>query len=92
MSANGQVIHVNDEPSFPDVVGKVKVHKCLERRWGATESEKHHRWFKQSKRRDESSLPFITFFNSNVVISPSYIELSKEGELAKVVNEVRDEG
>ena len=92
MSANGQIIHVNDKPSFLNVVGKVKVHKRLERRWGAAKSKEHHCWFEQSKRRDESSLPLITFFDSNVVISPSYIKLSKEGELVKVVDEVGDKG
>ena len=92
MSTNGQIVHVNDKPSFPDVVSKVKVHKCLERWWGAAKSKKHHHWFEQSKRRDESSLPLVTFFDLNVVISPSYIELSKERELAKVVDKVRDKG
>ena len=92
MSANGQVVHVNDKPAFPDVVSKVEVHKCLKHRWRATKSEKHHHWFKQSKRCDEGSLPFITLLNSNVIISPSYVKLGKEGELAKIVNEVGDKG
>ena len=91
VSANGQIIHVNDKPSFLDVISKVKVHKRLERQWGAAKSKKHHCWFKQSKRHDESSFPLVTFFDSNVVISPSYVKLSKERELAKVVDKVRDE-
>ena len=92
MSANGQIVHVNDKPSFPDVVGEVEVHECLERRWGAAKSEKHHRWFEQSERCDESSLPLVTFFDSNVIVSPSYVKLSKERELAKIVDEVGDKG
>ena len=92
MSTNGQIIHVNDKPSFPDIVSKVKVHKRLERWWRAAKSEKHHCWFKQSKRCDESSLPLVTFFDSNIVISSSDVKLSKERELSKVVDEVGDEG
>ena len=92
MSANGQVIHVNDKPAFPDVVSKVEVHKCLKRRWRATKSEKHHHWLEQSKRCDEGSFPFITLLDSNVIISPPYVELGKEGELAKIVDKVRDKG
>ena len=92
MSANGQVIHVDDKPTFPDVVSKVEVHKCLKHWWRATKSEKHHCWFEQSKRCDEGSLPFITLLDLNVIISPLYVELGKERELAKVINEVRDKG
>ena len=92
MSANGQVIHVNDKPSFSDIVGEIEVHKCLKCQWGATKSEKHHCWFEQSKRRDEGSLPFITLLDLNVIISPSYVKLGKERELAKVIDEVGDKG
>ena len=92
MSANGQVIHINDKPSCSNVVRKVEVHKHLERRWGAAKSEKHYRWFEQSKRRDEGSFPFITLFDSNVVIPPSYVKLGEERELAKVIDEVGDKG
>ena len=92
MSANGQVIHVNNKPTFVDVVGEVEVHECLKRWRRTTESEKHHRWFEQPKRCDESSLPFITLLDLNVVISPLYVELGKERELAKVIDEVRDKG
>ena len=90
MSTNGQVVHVDDKPSFPDVVSKIEVHKCLKRQWRATKSKEHYRWFKQSKRCDEGSLPFITLLDSNVIIPPPYIELGKERELAKIVDKVRD--
>ena len=90
MSTNGEVVHVDDKPSIPDVVGEIEIHECLECWWGATESKKHHRWFKQPQRRNESSLPLIPFFDPDVVIPPSYVELGKEGKLAKVVNEIGD--
>ena len=92
MSANGQVVHVNDKPSFSDVVSEVEVHKCLKRRWGATKSEKHHHWFEQSKRCDEGSLPLITLLDSDVIIPPPYVKLGKERELAKIVDKVGDKG
>ena len=92
MSANGQVVHINDEPSYSDVVSEVEVHECLESRWGATKSEKHHHWFEQSKRRDEGSLPLITLFDLNVIIPPSYVKLGEERELAEIVDKGGDEG
>ena len=92
MSTNGQVVHVNDKPSCSDVVSEVEVHKHLECWWGAAKSEKHHRWFEQSKRCDKGSLPLVTLFISNVIISPSYVKLGEERELAEIVDEVRNKG
>ena len=90
MSTNGKVVHVDDKPSIPDVVGEIEIHKCLECRRGTTESKKHYRWFEQPQRGNESGLPLIALLNSDVVISPSYVEFGKEGKLAKVVDEVGD--
>ena len=92
MSANGQVVHINDKPTCSDVISEVEVHECLESWWGATKSEKHHRQFKYSKRCDEGSLPLITLFDLNVIIPPPYVKLGEERELAKIVNKVGDEG
>ena len=82
----------NDEPAFPDVVGKIKVHKCLKCQQRATKSKEHHCWFEQSKRRDEGSLPLVTLLDSNVIIPPSHVKFGKERELAKIVDEVGDKG
>ena len=92
MGANGQVVHVNDKPSFSDVVSEVEVHKCLKHRWRAAKSEKHHRWFEQSKRRDEGSLPFITLLDLNVIIPPPYVKFGKERKLVEIVDKVGDKG
>ena len=92
VSADGKIVHVDNKPPFSDIVCEVEIHKCLEHRRRSTKSKKHHHWFKQSKRRDESRLPLVTFFDSNVVISPLYVKLSEESELAKVGDEVGDEG
>ena len=92
VGTNGQVVHVNDKPAFPDVVSKVKVHKCLKRRWRAAKSKEHHRWFEQSKRGDERHLPFVTLLDSNVIIPPLHVKLGEEGELAEIVDEVGDKG
>ena len=91
-SAYGKVIHINDKPTFSDVVGKVIVHKGLEG-WGrSAEAEEHYCWFKQSQLSDKYSLPFISFFDANIVIPPTDIELGEVGELSQVVDEISDEG
>ena len=92
VSTNCQVIHVDNKPSVADIVGKVKIHECLEC-WGrSTKPEKHYCWFEQPKRHDECSLPFISFLDLNIVVTPSYIKLGEERELSEVVDEVGDKG
>ena len=47
VSTDSEVIHVDDEPPFPNVVCEVKVHECL-KYWGrSAEAKKHYGWFKQ---------------------------------------------
>ena len=75
-----------------DVVGKVEVHEGLEHQGGSTKSEKHDGWFKQPERGDEGGLPFVTILDSDVVIAPVHIEFSEDGELAEVIDKIRDEG
>ena len=81
-SAYGEIVHINYKPTFPDVVGKVVVYKGLEGWGGSTEAEKHYRWFKQSQLSDKHDFPSVSFFDVNVVISPSDIKLGEAGELS----------
>ena len=45
VGANSKAIHVDDKPSFMDVVCEVVIHKCLKHWGGSTESKEHHCWF-----------------------------------------------
>ena len=46
VGTDSNVIHIDDEPSFANVIRKIEVHKCLKCRGGPTESKKHYCWFK----------------------------------------------
>ncbi|KIL69506.1 hypothetical protein M378DRAFT_68633, partial [Amanita muscaria Koide BX008] len=54
------VIHIDDNPSFVYHVLEVRVHHGL---------EVHDFWFEQSSGRDECCFPFVSFLDSNIVIS-----------------------
>jgi hypothetical protein len=41
---------------------------------------------------EEGSLPFVSFFDANVVVSPSNIEFGEEGAAAKLIHYFCDEG
>ena len=91
VSPNGEIVHIHDKPSFMDVVSKVEIHEHLESQRGSTESKKHYCQFEKSQEGGEGSLPFISFFDADVVVSPLYIKFSEMIKLLKVINKVRDE-
>ena len=73
-----EVIHVYDEPSFSDHIPKGVRHESLKGGGGIGHAEKHDSGFVKSSVGDEGSFPLVTFLDSNIVISPAYIELGKD--------------
>ena len=69
------VVHIDGYPSFSYSVLEDVVHHCLECHRGIGESEEHYFWFEQSLIGSEGCFPLISFFDSDVVISSSYVEL-----------------
>jgi hypothetical protein len=53
------------------------VHHHLERRGGVSEAKEHNGGFKQAFMREEGRFPFIAWFDTDVVVSPAYVELSE---------------
>ena len=66
------------------------VHEGLEGWWGIAETEKHDCRFIEAKGSNEHSLPLIFLSNVNVVITPSYIKIGKEGGILHVINQLRN--
>jgi len=69
------VIHIDRYPSFSYFFFEDVVYHGLEYCGGVGESEEHYFWFEQSLVGGEGCLPFIPFFDPDIVISPSYIKL-----------------
>ena len=63
---------------FHDEVVEQVVHHGLKGRRAVGKSEIHHQWFVESAVCPESSFPFIAFLDSDIVVSPSDIELGEE--------------
>jgi hypothetical protein len=89
---NEEVIHIDDEPSFSDHVSEGVIHESLEGRGGVGKSEEHYRGFKEAFVGDEGGLPLVSIFDSDIVVSPSNVELSERLGVPEFVNEVGDEG
>ncbi|EGN96543.1 hypothetical protein SERLA73DRAFT_58125, partial [Serpula lacrymans var. lacrymans S7.3] len=49
------------------------VHHRLEGRWRVGKSKKHNKGFKEAAIGPESGLVFVSFLDSDIVVSPSYV-------------------
>ena len=85
-----EVIHVDDEPSFGEVVCKDMVHECLEGRWRIALAEEHHHRFIEPIKSSESGLPLIGLLNLNVVIFPPNVQFGEVLGVFQSIDEVGD--
>jgi len=86
---NGQVVHVHRQPSLRDLSTEDHVHHHLEGSGGVSQPKEHNRRFEESFGSKERCLPFVAFFDADVVVSPSYIEFGEEGAPSKAVDSLR---
>ena len=85
-----EVIHVNDEPSFCDHISERIRHELLKSGGGVGNAKEHDSGFVESPVGNEGSFPLVTIFDSDIVISPSYIKLGEDLGVFEFVDEVRD--
>src|SRR5258708_37954247 len=86
LCVDGQVVHVYGEPSLGDLSTKDHVHHHLEGSGRVSQPEEHNHWFEEPFGSKECRLPFVAFFDSDVVVSPSYVEFGKKGTAGEAVD------
>ncbi|KAF8547002.1 hypothetical protein OG21DRAFT_1425699, partial [Imleria badia] len=77
---DGNIIHIDLEPSFSDNVGEDIIHECLECRGSIAKPEEHYGGFEETKRCDEGGLPLVLFLDADVVtysIFPTNVEFGE---------------
>src|SRR5712675_2212788 len=79
------IVHVDNEPSFVDLVLEDGVHHHLEGGWGIRQAEEHDCWFEQSFIGNKGCFPFVSLSNADVIIPPPYVELGKQSSGASFV-------
>ena len=72
------VVNVDRDLSGVNEVSEDVVHYRLECRRQVCQSKEHDCWLEQSSVRSECCFPFVSLFDSYVVVSPSYIELHED--------------
>ena len=86
-----EVVHVDNEPSFCNHIVKGVIHELLKGGRGIGKTKEHYGWFKESFMGNESGLPLVPVFDTDVVISPTDIELGENLCPLEFINKVRDE-
>ena len=83
-----KVIHVDNQPPFYNHIVKGVVHEMLEGGRGVAQAKEHDSGFKETSMSNEGSLPLMPIFNTNIIISPSDVELGKHLSILKLVDKV----
>ena len=67
------------------------VHHGLESGGAVSEAEEHHQWFKESTVGAEGGLPFIPFFHTDIIETPSDIQLCEVPRPSEFLYQLGDE-
>ncbi len=94
IGSDENVVHVDEQ--FVRILhfhfSKHSVHCSLEGGGGVGQSEEHDPWFEQSHRGFEGGLPFVAFFDPDIVVSPPYVELGEERSTLELFQDRFDQG
>ena len=91
------VVHVNSDRSPPSFVllnsvSIQSVHHGLERGRRISEAEEHYSGLVESPSRFKRRFVFISCFDANIVVPPSYIQLGVDHSPSQLSNQCGDEG
>src|SRR6266404_8886531 len=93
---NEDVIHVDDNTGPLCEKAKLNVfedliHHGLKGTWRISQTKEHDSWFKETIFGLKCRFFFITSLDSNIVISPSYVELGEDICVLHLTDEIGDE-
>src|SRR5882762_463295 len=91
-SGDEDIVHIDEHFSRSDKVLEGVVHHGLKSSGGVAKAEEHNQRFKHPTIGLKSGLPFVAFLNSDVVVSPSDVELTKDLCILQFVRYVRNKG
>jgi hypothetical protein len=83
---DGDVIHIDGEPSLSHFFAEYCVYHHLEGCWRVGEAEEHDGGFKKSFWGEECGLPFVSILDTDIIVSLSDVEFSKQGTSAKAID------
>src|SRR5712671_5911637 len=81
------IIKVDNEMAFIDKVREDGVHKGLESRGCVTKTEGHDKWLEEAERALEGCFPFVTFVDTDVIVTPADVKLCEVTRSLELINE-----
>ena len=84
------IVEIDNEMTFIDKVRKDGIHKGLKGCWCVTKAEGHDEWFKEAERTFEGCFPFVTFSNTDVVVTPADVKLCEVARALEFIDEFGD--
>src|SRR6202453_4027821 len=91
LSEDKDVVHVDNDMSLVYEVFQDGIHHRFERGGGIGESEEHDCRFEAASVSSEGSFPFVSLFDSKIVITPPKIHFGKVFRTSEFVDEFGDE-
>ncbi|SRR5258707_11987019 len=76
---DGKIVHVDGHPPLSNFSAEDHVHHHLEGGRGIGQPKEHDHRFEESFWGKECHFPFVSLFDTDIVVSPTYIEFSEEG-------------
>jgi hypothetical protein len=86
---NEDITEIDCHFSFSNQICKDSIHQCLECGGRVGEPEEHDTRFKKTLISDKGCLPFIAFFDLDIVIAPTNIKLGKDLCIPKLVDYIQ---
>jgi hypothetical protein len=81
------IIKVDNKMTFIDKVREDGVHKGLEGRWCITKAKGHDEWLEEAKRALEGCFPFVTFSDTDLIVTPADVELCEVVRSLELIDE-----
>src|SRR6266545_569661 len=87
MSTYKKIIHVNLQPALNKFLRKDVVHHCLKCSRGVYETKEHYEGFKRSFTTTKCHFPFVSFLDTDIVITPTNIHLNITIVFMKIIDQ-----
>src|SRR6266540_3503032 len=87
MSTYKKIIHIDLQPALNKFMGKDVVHHCLKCSRGVCKTKEYHERSKGSFTTTKCHFPFISFLDTDVVITPTNIHLDITIVFTKIVDQ-----
>ena len=83
---NKDIVQIYYYHPFGDQIFKNCVHHCLEGGRAVGQSKEHHKWLIKASVGLEGCFSFVSVFHSDIVESPTYVQLSEVLSSLQLIN------